>query len=173
MLFPCFFVKVSEHGSVGLTHLGQEPHVSHDPVLLPKLFDGAGHRGEVPATRLDGEVCVQRQVQLLWLFWLGPLLCLLFFEAHHLCECAKPALVNLLVEGFKIRLAGQVIFWNVRSVFLPICWQTRDGLAVCPCDGINFGFNLGLNLALFPCCDELHEFAFVGKPLLASIPNAS
>ena len=58
--------------TTGLTHFGQLPHKRHDPVLLSEVL----HREEVPATRLDSEFRVQRQVQLLWLFWLGPLFCL-------------------------------------------------------------------------------------------------
>ena len=79
----------------------------HDPVLPSKLFDRAGHRGEAPATRLDCEVRVERQVQLLRLFWFGPLLCLFFFWTDHLCECLQPAFIDLLFEHFKIRLAGE------------------------------------------------------------------
>ena len=40
-------------------------------------------------------------MQLLRLFWFGPLLCLLFFQTDHLSESlgAKPAVVDLLFEG--------------------------------------------------------------------------
>ena len=161
------------HGSAGLTHFGQLPHMRHDPVLPAEVLNSGGHGREVPPPSLHCEVCVQRQVQLLWLFWFGSLLCLLLFENNHLCESlkTKPAFVDLRVEGFKISKDGTIIFWNVRSVFqfktfddaLPICGQMRDGLAECPCDCIHFGFRLRLNLAFFPCCDELSKFALVGK----------
>ena len=152
-------------GLLGLTHFGQLPHVRHNPVL--RLW----HRGEVPALRLDCEVRIQRQVQLLWLLWFDLLLCLLFFETDHLCKNLKPepSLVDLLFEGFEIRLAGEVKLWNVRSVLL---FETfHDAL---PGDSINSVLGLRLNLALFPCCDELSKFSFVGESLgWHPPPNAS